>query len=180
MHSMDPDSSILGSWQLWLLFALILASAFFSASETALMSVNRLRLRASADQGVPRALQLSSLLEAPNKFITAILIGNNIVNIMASSVATALAIDIWGSVGAGIAAGVMTIVILTFGEILPKSLATTFADSFAPRVAPVVAFLTRILSPIVVLFNACPTSWPNGSAATNRPPHASLKKKSKP
>lgn len=154
MHSMDPDSSILGSWQLWLLFALILASAFFSASETALMSVNRLRLRAAAEQGVPRALQLSSLLEAPNKFITAILIGNNIVNIMASSVATALAIDIWGSVGAGIAAGVMTIVILTFGEILPKSLATTFADSFAPRVAPVVAFLTRILSPIVVLFNA--------------------------
>lgn len=151
---MDPDSSILGSWQLWLLFALILASAFFSASETALMSVNRLRLRAAAEQGVPRALQLSSLLEAPNKFITAILIGNNIVNIMASSVATALAIDIWGSVGAGIAAGVMTIVILTFGEILPKSLATTFADSFAPRVAPVVAFLTRILSPIVVLFNA--------------------------
>src|SRR5690606_14973404 len=56
--------------------------------------------------------------------------------------------------GAGIAAGVMTIVILTFGEILPKSLATTLADSFAPRVAPVVAFLTRILSPIVVLFNA--------------------------
>lgn len=66
---MDPDSSILGSWQLWLLFALILASAFFSASETALMSVNRLRLRASADQGMPRALLLSRLLEVPNKFI---------------------------------------------------------------------------------------------------------------
>lgn len=151
---MDPDSSILGSWQLWLLFALILASAFFSASETALMSVNRLRLRASADQGVPRALLLSSLLEAPNKFITAILIGNNIVNIMASSVATALAIDLWGSVGAGIAAGSMTITILTFGEIIPKSLATTFADSFAMRIAPFIAFLTRVLSPIAVMFNA--------------------------
>lgn len=150
---MDPDSSILGSWQMWLLLFLIMASAFFSGSETALMSVNRLRLRAAADQGTPRAILLSKLLEVPDKFITAILIGNNIVNILASSVATALAIKLWGSVGTGIAAGVMTIVILTFCEILPKSLATRFADSLAMHVGPIIAFLTRLLAPIVFLFN---------------------------
>lgn len=150
---MDPDSSILGSWQLWLLLVLIMGSAFFSASETAMMSVNRLRLRALVDQGVPGARVLANLLDVPNKFIAAILIGNNIVNILASSVATALAIQIWGSMGAGISAFIMTLVILTFGEILPKSLATRFADTVAMRVAPIISFLTRILTPIVAMFN---------------------------
>ena len=150
---MDPDSSILGSWQTWLLLLLIMASAFFSGSETALMSVNRLRLRAAADQGNPRARLLLKLLEVPDKFITAILIGNNVVNILASSVATALAIQLWGSVGTGIAAGVMTILLLTFGEIIPKSLATRFADQVALQIVPVIHFLTRLLTPIAVLFN---------------------------
>jgi CBS domain containing-hemolysin-like protein len=130
-----------------------MASAFFSGSETALMSVNRLRLRAAADQGNPRARLLLKLLEVPDKFITAILIGNNVVNILASSVATALAIQLWGSVGTGIAAGVMTILLLTFGEIIPKSLATRFADQVALQIVPVIHFLTRLLTPIAVLFN---------------------------
>src|SRR5690606_27079178 len=97
--SMDPDSSILGSWELWVLLGLLLGSAFFSASETALLSVNRLRLRSQADEGVPRAQLLSSLLENPNKLIAAILIGNNVVNVSASALATVLAIRLWGPPG---------------------------------------------------------------------------------
>lgn len=151
---MESDSSIIGAWQLWLLLGLIAGSAFFSASETALMSTNRLRWRAMSEQGDPEAKRISQLLEAPNKFLTAILIGNNIVNILASAIATALAIAVWGSVGTGISAIAMTLIILVFGEILPKSLATRFADTFAFRVAPVVAFLTRAFSPVVRLFDA--------------------------
>lgn len=150
---MDPDSSILGSWQLWVLLGLLLGSAFFSASESALLSVNRLRLRSQADEGDARAQQLSNLLENPNKFIAAILIGNNIVNISASALATVLAINLWGPAGAGISTVFMTITVITFGEIIPKSLATRFADSMAPRVAPIVSFLTRVLGPLVTLFD---------------------------
>lgn len=126
----------------------------FPASESALLSVNRLRLRVQADQGVPRALLLSNLLDKPNKFIAAILIGNNIVNISASALATVLAINLWGAAGPGIATAVMTVSIITFGEIIPKSLATRFADAVAPRVAPIIQFLTRVLGPVATLFDA--------------------------
>lgn len=137
---------------------MLLGSAFFSASETALLSVNRLRLRSQADEGVPRAQLLSSLLENPNKLIAAILIGNNVVNVSASALATVLAIRLWGPPGAGISTAVMTVTLITFGEIIPKSLATRFADTLAPRVAPVIGVLTRVLGPLVAFFDALSTA----------------------
>lgn len=154
---MDPDSSILGSWELWLLLGLLFASAFFSASESALLSVNRLRLRTKADEGNSRAQMLSALLESPNRFIAAILIGNNVVNIAASALATVLAINLWGSAGPGIATAFMTVTVITFGEIIPKSLATRFADTMALRITPVIHFLTRVLGPFVTLFDGLST-----------------------
>src|SRR5690606_34718214 len=103
------------------LVLLVLASAFFSGSEVALLSANRLRLRHLSEQGNRRARTVLELLEAPQRMISTILVGNNIVNILASTVATAAAIDLWGARGAGIAAAAMTVIIITFGEVLPKS-----------------------------------------------------------
>src|SRR5690606_36865392 len=116
---MDPDGSLIGSWELWVLVVLVAFSAFFSASETALTSMNRIRLRRLVDQDVAQAKVVSQILEMPNKVIAAILVGNNVVNILASTIATALAIALVGPIGAGYAAIIMTLVILIFGEIVP-------------------------------------------------------------
>src|SRR5690606_19492459 len=92
------------------------------------------------------------------KLIAAILIGNNVVNVSASALATVLAIRLWGPPGAGISTAVMTVTLITFGEIIPKSLATRFADTLAPRVAPVIGVLTRVLGPLVAFFDALSTA----------------------
>ncbi|MFS8583161.1 MAG: DUF21 domain-containing protein, partial [Limnochordales bacterium] len=136
-----------------MLLGLLFGSAFFSASETALLSVNRLRLRSLADNGDARAQMLSDLLENPNKFIATILIGNNVVNISASALATVIAIRLWGPPGAGIATAFMTVTVITFGEIIPKSLAARFADSLALRIAPLINGLTVVLGPVAALFD---------------------------
>lgn len=136
-----------------MLLGLLFGSAFFSASETALLSVNRLRLRSLADNGDARAQMLSDLLENPNKFIATILIGNNVVNISASALATVIAIRLWGPPGAGIATAFMTVTVITFGEIIPKSLAARFADPLALRIAPLINGLTVVLGPVAALFD---------------------------
>lgn len=107
--------------QLLLLVCLLLLSAFFSASETAFTTANRIRMRTLAEDGDPRAKRVLKLWEQQSKLLSAILIGNNIVNLSASSLATVIAVKLLGSYGAGIATFVLTFVILIVGEISPKT-----------------------------------------------------------
>ena len=116
---LDSDST----WQLIILVILLSLSAFFSASETALMSLSKIRVRHMVDEKVKGASLVSKLVENPGKLLSAILIGNNVVNIGASALATSIAISYWGEKGVGISTVVMTVLVLIFGEITPKSIA---------------------------------------------------------
>lgn len=137
-------------FSVWFMLVLLLgASGFFSASETAVMSTGRLRARLLAEQGKAQASTLLNLLEEPNRLLSTILVGNNIVNIAASAIATALAIDRYGRAGAGIATLGMTLAILVFGEILPKSYAAYASDRVALAVARPISFLSIVLGPLV-------------------------------
>ena len=109
-------------FQIIILIILLLLSAFFSSAETALTTVNRIRMRSLAEDGNSRAACVLKVTDDSGKMLSAILIGNNIVNLSASSIATSLALDMWGSVGAGIATGIMTLLILIFGKFLQKQL----------------------------------------------------------
>lgn len=102
----------------------------FSSAETALTTVNRIRMRSLAEDGNSRAACVLKVTDDSGKMLSAILIGNNIVNLSASSIATSLALDLWGSVGAGIATGILTLLILIFGEISPKTIAAINAEKY--------------------------------------------------
>lgn len=106
-----------------------------------------------ADDGDKRALRVLNVVERPKKMLSAILIGNNIVNLSASSLATTLAIDIFGSVGAGIATGILTLLILIFGEITPKSLATLNSTNLSLLFAPIIGSLMWLLTPVIAIVN---------------------------
>ena len=147
---MDPSVAI----QLVFLVILLMCSAFFSSSETALTTANMFRIKNMADSGDRRAKKVLKVTDDKGRMLSAILIGNNVVNIGASAIATTLAIDFFGSMGAGIATGVMTILVLIFGEISPKTLATRRADSLALSVAPAISFLMKLLTPIIIIINA--------------------------
>lgn len=140
-------------FQLIFLVVLLFLSAFFSSAETALTTVNRIRLRTLAENGDKRAATVLSVTDDSGKMLSAILIGNNIVNLYASSLVTSLATKLWGSVGAGIATGVLTLLILIFGEISPKTLATIHAEKIALTYGGIIAFLMRILTPIIIIVN---------------------------
>ena len=128
---MDPSLSV----QIICLALMLLASGFFSASETDLMALSKLDVRYMIEQNIKGADKLDKLLEDPNKLLGSILVGNNLVNIMASSLATMIAIGLSGGsssgIGVGIATGVMTLLVLIFGEITPKSLSTQNAQKIA-------------------------------------------------
>ena len=145
---MDPSYT----WQIIVLIALIALSSFFSMSETALMSLSKIRLRHMVEEGVPGAKRVEKLIEDPNKLLGAILIGNNVVNIGASSLATILATNIFGSGGVGIATGVMTILVLIFGEITPKSIAKQKAEAVSLKVARFIEFTVFIFKPFIYIF----------------------------
>ena len=134
--------------QLVIIGILVFLSAFFSSSETALVTVNKIRMKNLAENGDKRAAKVLKVTSDSGKMLSAILIGNNIVNIFASSLATILAIDLWGDIGSGIATGVLTLVILIFGEVTPKTMATIKADSFALAIAGIIDILMFILTPI--------------------------------
>ncbi len=136
-----------------ILILLLAASAFFSSSETALTTVNRIKIKTMADEGDKRAITVLKVTDKPKKMLSAILIGNNIVNLSASSLATTLAIDIFGSVGAGIATGILTLLILIFGEITPKSLATLNSIQISLAVAGIIDFIITILTPVIAAVN---------------------------
>jgi len=138
-------------WQVFALLILLSLSAFFSASETALMSLSKIRLRHMVEEKVKGADIISRLVEESSKLLGSILVGNNIVNIGASALATSLAISLWGNAGVGIATGVMTLLVLVFGEITPKSLAVQNTEKTALKVAKIIYIITIILSPIVTV-----------------------------
>lgn len=146
---MDPYT-----FQIVLLVILIILSGFFSASETALMSLSRIRIRHMVDEGVKGSKLLEKLLEDPNKLLGGILIGNNIVNIGASSLASTLAFRIFGDGGVALATGVMTILVLIFGEITPKSLAKQNAEKVSLAVAPIINVVVTVFRPLVWLFSS--------------------------
>lgn len=155
---------------LFLVFLLGL-SAFFSASETAIFSVNKVKIRHMAEEGNTRAILTRRLLDQPNRLISTILIGNNAVNIGATALATSLFISFFAESGAGIATVVMTLMILVFGEITPKTFAAKRAEYLALRFSgsinnigtvlhPVIKILNLITSGIIRLFGGAPPDNP--------------------
>jgi CBS domain containing-hemolysin-like protein len=136
-----------------ILIILLVLSAFFSSAETALTTVNKIKLKTMADDGDKKANRVLKVVSRPKKMLSAILIGNNIVNLSASSLATTLAIDIFGSVGAGIATGILTIAILIFGEITPKSLATIHSTKLSLIFAPAISGLMWLFTPVIFVIN---------------------------
>lgn len=146
---MDPSDV----WLLIVLLMLIYLSSFFSASETALTTVNRHRLRSLAENGNRKAALVLEMLEEQGKMLTTILIGNNIVNLSASALATVLANKIGGSLAVGIGTGLLTLVILIFGEISPKTIATIRAERLALKNVSVIRFLMTALTPLIFIVN---------------------------
>ena len=136
-----------------MLVFLLLCSAFFSSSETGMLSLNRYRLRHRAKEGHRGAKRASALLERPDRLLGTILVGNNFVNILASSIATVLAIKFWGEAGIAVATIGLTIMLLIFGEITPKTLAALRPEAIAYPVSLPLLLLQRVLYPLVALLN---------------------------
>lgn len=134
---------------LGLLIFLILCSAFFSSSETGMLSLNRYRLKHMAKEGHKGAKRVTTLLSRPDRLLGTILVGNNVVNILAASIATVLAVDIWGEAGIAIATAGLTIVVLIFGEITPKTLAALRPELVAFPASRLLLLLQRLLYPVV-------------------------------
>lgn len=139
--------------QLLVLIVLLALSAFFSSSETALTTVNKIRIRTLADAGDPKAIILSKVIEEQGKMLSAILIGNNIVNLTASSLMTTLTISLFGNRAVGVATGILTLLILVFGEITPKTLSTISAESIALKNAKIIYGLMVVLTPVIYVVN---------------------------
>ncbi|CUQ29217.1 hemolysin [Clostridium baratii] len=148
------DSSYTG--QIILLVILLVLSGFFSMSETALMSLSKIRIRHMVEEGVKGSKLVEKLIEDPNRLLGAILIGNNIVNIGASAIATSLAVKIFnGSESAvAVATAIMTVLVLIFGEITPKSIAKQKSEQVALKVSKPIQFCVAIFKPFVAMFTA--------------------------
>ena len=147
---MDSSDAI----QLAVLLLLLGLSAFFSSAETALTTVNKIRVLTLVEEGDKRALRLQKVLDEPSKMLSAILIGNNIVNMSLSSLGTVIATKAFGSAGAGIATGILTFLVLVFGEITPKTCATLSAEKLSLRFAGVVYTWMQIATPLIFIINA--------------------------
>lgn len=148
---MDPSGDAV--IQLIVLFILLLLSAFFSSAETALTTVNKIRMRTLAENGHKQAQTVIKIIEDQGKMLSAILIGNNVVNLSASSLSTMLAADLFGSKAVGIATGILTLLILVFGEITPKTISTISSESISLIYAPVIYTLMYLLTPVIFLVN---------------------------
>lgn len=152
---MDGSSAIqTGSiMQILVVVLLLILSGLFSSAETSLTTVNIYKMKAMAEEGDRRARMVLQLLENPGKMLSTILIGNNIVNISASSMMTVLVTKMFGSAAVGIATGVLTVLILVFGEITPKNLATVYSKPFALFYAYPIRILSVILTPVIWLLD---------------------------
>ena len=133
------------------ILALLVMSAFFSGSETALTASSRAKLKAQADKGSRGAKAAMTVTEDRERMIGALLLGNNIVNILSASLATALMTRVFGDSGVALATLVMTALVLIFGEVMPKTLAITFPEPVATRVAPIIRVLILVFTPVVSL-----------------------------
>ena len=153
------------------LIVLIGLSAFFSAAETAYNSLNEIRLKSKADDGDEKAARTLALVERYDSLLSTILIGNNIVNIGASSLATVLFTRLVGGVyGPTVSTIVMTLLVLAFGEITPKSMAKEMPETLAMAFAPVLSALVTIFTPLNALFGAWKNSSPSGLTPARRTP----------
>ena len=131
----------------------VMFSAFFSASETAFTTLNRIRLKTEAEAGDSRAALVLSIAENYDKMLSTILIGNNIVNIASASLATIVFTHVLGDAGVSVSMAVMTVIVLIFGEISPKNLAKEHPEAFARFSAPFLRLLITILTPINFIFS---------------------------
>lgn len=136
------------------LVVLVMLSAYFSATETAFSSLSKTKIKTLAESGNKKAEIACELVEKYDKLISTILIGNNIVNLSAASIATVLFVNLYGDMGATLSTAVMTVVVLIFGEISPKSLAKDSPEKFAMFSAPLIRVLIWILTPVNFLFSA--------------------------
>ncbi len=135
------------------LIIMVLVSAFFSGSETGMMTLNRYRLRHKAKQGNRAALRVEQLLRKPDRLISLVLIGNNLVNIMASAIATIVGMRLYGNLGVAIATGILTFVILVFAEVLPKTIAALYPEKVAYPFSVLLKPLQILMMPLVWLLN---------------------------
>ncbi|MBT4854124.1 MAG: DUF21 domain-containing protein, partial [Halieaceae bacterium] len=137
-----------------LLAALILISAFFSSSETSMLSLNRYRLKHLIGNGHKGARRASKLLERPDQLISIILIGNNLVNILASAIATVIAIRLYGDAGIAVATVALTLIILIFAEITPKTVAALHPEKLAFPFSLILLPLLKLFMPLVWAINS--------------------------
>jgi CBS domain containing-hemolysin-like protein len=137
---------------LLILILLVFVSAFFSAAETAYTSANKIRLRSRAENGSKKAARALAIIERYDKTLTTILIGNNIVNILTSALATVMFISLLGERGTAVSTAVVTVVVLIFGEILPKTIAKIHAEKFACAISGIMKFLTVVFTPLSAVF----------------------------
>jgi putative hemolysin len=136
----------------FLLFVIcVLLTAFFSSAEVALISITRAKVRTLVNDGLPGSGAVAALKESPEHLLITILIGNTIVTTAAATIATAVAIQVFGDIGIGIATVLVIIILLVFGEIGPKIYAARASESYALRIAPVILFCSRIFTPVIWL-----------------------------
>ena len=144
---MDSSDAI----QFLILILLICLSAFFSSAETSMTTVNKIRIQSLAEQGDKKAQTLLKVIEDSGKLLSSILIGNNIVNITASSLATTITMRLFGNAAVSISTGIITLLVLIFGEITPKTLATLLRENGSP--ARIIRLLMIILTPVIFIIN---------------------------
>lgn len=144
---MDTDSII----QFIVIIILLSLSSFFSSAETAFTTVNKIKIRSLVESGNKRAKKVEKIIGNSGKMLSAILIGNNVVNLSASTLTTSLVIKLWGNYATGIATGIITLLVLIFGEISPKTLATHYSEKIALAYAPAIASLMYILTPVIFI-----------------------------
>lgn len=143
--------------QMLVIVVLLCLSAFFSSAETALTTVNKMRMRSLSESGNKAASRVLKITENPGKMLSTILVGNNIVNISASSLMTTLTIALFGNAAVGVATGILTLLILVFGEITPKTLSTLYAEKIALAYSGVIYWLMVIMTPVIFLVNQLST-----------------------
>ncbi len=136
-----------------LIIILLILSSFFSSAETAYMTINRVRAEALAKDGNKRAVWVLKILDDYQKMISAILVGNNIVNLSVSALVTVFMTDVFGSAYIGIGTGVLTILILMFGEIIPKTIAKVYSEQLSLAYAHIVIALMVVLTPVIAVIN---------------------------
>lgn len=146
---MDPSVAI----KICIILGLVLLSAFFSSAETALVTVNKIRMKALVDEGNKRAKTVLKVIDNSGKMLSAILIGNNIVNISASSLATTFTAEAFGNEYVAYATGILTLLVLIFGEITPKTMATIYAEKLALVYSPVIYAIMWALTPVIFIVN---------------------------